>query len=151
MYRKSKSISLKKNLHSFYYFIFYLVKVSPIARVTSSSAFRDRSTKCKAVLYPYETPAQTITLPPPQRSTSCMQQATYRSPVRLHTRIRPSTWDRIKRDSSENRTSCHRWRVQGKCPLDHSNRWRRWRWVSIGPLNGRPARRPFSLRRRRTV
>ena len=50
--------------------------------------FRDRSQKCKAVLYRYETLAQTITLPPLQQSTSCMQQATYCSPVRLHTRVR---------------------------------------------------------------
>ena len=70
------------------------------------------------------------------------------SPTHMYT---PSVRDKFKRDSSENRTSCHRWRVQGKCSLAHSNRWRWWRWVSIGYLNGRRARRPFSLRRRRTV
>ena len=36
MYRKSKSINLRKNLHSFkYLFHVLLIKVSPIARVTS--------------------------------------------------------------------------------------------------------------------
>jgi hypothetical protein len=33
---------------------------------------------------------------------SCMQQVAYRSPVRLHTCIRPSARDKFKRDSSEN-------------------------------------------------
>ena len=35
MYRKSKSINLKKIYIRFTYFMFYLVKVSPIACVTS--------------------------------------------------------------------------------------------------------------------
>ena len=36
MYRKSKSINLKKKIYiRFTYLMFYLVKVSPIARVTS--------------------------------------------------------------------------------------------------------------------
>ena len=35
MYRNSKSINLKKVCIRFTYFMFYLIKVSPIARVTS--------------------------------------------------------------------------------------------------------------------
>jgi hypothetical protein len=38
MYRKSKSINFRKIYIRFTYFIFYLVKVSPIARVTSYRA-----------------------------------------------------------------------------------------------------------------
>jgi hypothetical protein len=68
---------------------------SGVKMLSMYRAFRDRSQKCKAVLYRYETPAQTITLPPPQRSTSCMQQATYRSPLRLHTLIQTSAWDKF--------------------------------------------------------
>jgi hypothetical protein len=38
MYRKYKSINLKKIYIRFTYFMFYLVKVSPILRVTSATS-----------------------------------------------------------------------------------------------------------------
>ena len=48
MYRKSKSINLEKIYIRFTYFMFYLVKVSPIARVTSQAYHQYGVASCPA-------------------------------------------------------------------------------------------------------
>jgi hypothetical protein len=56
-----------------------------------------------------------------------------------------------KRDSSVNRTSSYRWRVQWRWRHAHSTHWRLWRCVSTRPLYRRRALRPFSRSLLRTV
>jgi hypothetical protein len=70
------------------------------------------------------------------RSTSSMQQAASLSFSRLQTLIRPSAFEIQKRDSSENKTSCHLCLVHCKWVLAHAKRCWRCRGVSSGPLNG---------------
>ena len=65
-------------------------------------------------------PPQTMTLPPPNRSTSDTQHPEYRSPRRLHTLVLPSANFKQNRDSSLKRTR------------DQSI-WRKrmWRWAQL--------------------
>ena len=78
----------------------------------------------------------TITLPPPNRSLSMRQLSAKYLPLLLKARIRPSRWQRLNLDSSENRTRAHCCRLQRKCRCGHCKRAARWRAVSTCPTKG---------------